>query len=298
MPKGSEWGYFIFVTIGFLILNLTIIFFGSVAEIKRNWPVYRCNPGYFPLYPVLSNDMSGDFAGCIQNTTYDFMPELLAPLNYITDQLSNLGLGFVNDIQGVRDMFNYIRDKITGVFNMIFGIFINLIIEFTKIGISLKDMMARQVGILSVVFNLIEGSITTMSAANKTLFKPAEAIMGSCFHPTTQIKLKNGEIYFIKDIPLGSILENGAKVQVVLNVEKNEPLFLLKNAGVNNSDIYVSGSHFILYNNKYILVKNYPFAILQTTIISDNYTSLITSNHTIQIGKTIFWDWEDDELYK
>ena len=296
MPKGSEWGYFIFVTIGFLILNLTIIFFGSVAEIKRNWPVYRCNPGYFPLYPVLSNDMSGDFAGCIQNTTYDFMPELLAPLNYITDQLSNLGLGFVNDIQGVRDMFNYIRDKITGVFNMIFGIFINLIIEFTKIGISLKDMMGKVVGILSVVFYIIEGSITTMDASAKTLFSPVIAI--TCFHPNTQIKLKNGQIYCIKDIPLGSILENDARVQVVLNIEKTEPLYLLKKIGVNASDIYVSGSHFILYNNKFIQVKHCPLAISQTKVQSDNYISLITTNHTIQIGNTIFWDWEDDELYK
>jgi hypothetical protein len=105
-------------------------------------------------------------------------------------------------------------------------------------------------------------------------------------------------MYPMKDIPLGSILENGARVQVVLNLEKTEPLYLIKNAGVNNSDIYVSGSHFILYNDKYILVKDYPFSISQTKVQSDIYTSLITSDHTIQIGKITFWDWEDDDLYK
>ena len=295
MPKGSDWINNIYLNIGFIILNIIILYFGSIAEIKQNWPKYKCNPGYFPLYPILSNDMSADFTGCIQNITYEFTPELLAPINYITGELSKLGLGFM---QGVRDMFSYIRDKVTGVFNMIFGIFINLIIEFTKIGISLKDMMAKQVGILFVVFYLIQGSITTMSAANDTLFKPVMTMMGSCFHPTTQIKLKNGQIYSIKDIPLGSILENGARVIVVLNVEKNEPLYLLKDAGVNNSDIYVSGSHFIFHNNKYILVKDYPLAIPQVKIKSDYYISLITDNHTILIGKTLFWDWEDDILYK
>ena len=139
-----------------------------------------------------------------------------------------------------------------------------------------------------------------MQASYNTFFKPAEGLMKihTCFHPNTQIKLKNGQIYFIKDIPLGSILENGARVQIILNLEKTEPLYLIKNMGVNESDIYVSGSHFILYNNKYILVKNYPLAISQTTIQSDNYISLITSDHTIKIGQLTFWDWEDDDLYK
>ena len=114
----------------------------------------------------------------------------------------------------------------------------------------------------------------------------------------TQIKLKNGNIYSMKDVPLGSILENDARVQVVLSIEKTEPLYLIKKLGVNDADIYVSGSHFILYNNKYILVKNCPLAVSQTVVQSDVYSSLITSNHTIQIGKITFWDWEDDYLYK
>ena len=263
MSTGFAWIYVLYITIGFIILNLTIIYFGSIAEIKKNWPKYKCNPAYFPYYPIISQNMVKDFDGCIQNTVFDSMPEILGPLYSNVSELSNLSLGFVNDIQGVRDMFSYIRDKVSSVFNMIFGIFINLIIEFTKIGISLKDMMGKIVGILSTVFYIMEGAFTTIDAANKTLFAPAGVIMGSCFHPDTKIKLKNNEIYSIKDIPLGSILENDARVQVVLNVEKTEPLYLIKNAGVNSSDIYVTGSHFILYNNKYILVKNYPLAIPQ-----------------------------------
>lgn len=291
MPKGNEWIYFIYVNIGFIILNMAIVYFGSIAEIKRNWPLYRCNP----MYMWLSDDMDEDFTGCIQTMQSDFMPDLLEPLNYVVDQLSAMGLGFMDEIQSVRIMFDYIRTQITGVFNKIFGVFINLIIEFTKIGISLKDMMNKQLGIVTVMLYLVQGTGTSVSSGLK-MFEPISQI--TCFHPDTKIKLKNGKIYSMKDVPLGSILENGARVQVVLSIEKTEPLYLIKKLGVNNADIYVSGSHFILYNNKYILVKNCPLAVSQIEVQSDVYSSLITSDHTIQIGKITFWDWEDDDLYK
>ena len=291
MPKRNEWIYFIYVNIGFIILNMAIVYFGSIAEIKRNWPLYRCNP----MYMWLSDDMDEDFTGCIQTMQSDFMPDLLEPLNYVVDQLSAMGLGFMDEIQSVRIMFDYIRTQITGVFNKIFGVFINLIIEFTKIGISLKDMMNKQLGIVTVMLYLVQGTGTSVSSGLK-MFEPISQI--TCFHPDTKIKLKNGKIYSMKDVPLGSILENGARVQVVLSIEKTEPLYLIKKLGVNNADIYVSGSHFILYNNKYILVKNCPLAVSQIEVQSDVYSSLITSDHTIQIGKITFWDWEDDDLYK
>ena len=291
MPKGNEWIYFIYLNIGFIILNMAIVYFGSIAEIKKNWPLYRCNP----MYMWLSDDMDEDFTGCIQTMQSDFMPNLLEPLNYVVDQLSAMGLGFMDEIQSVRMMFDYIRNQITGVFNKIFGIFINLIIEFTKIGISLKDMMNKLLGIVTVMLYIIQGTGTSVQSGLKA-FEPISQI--TCFHPDTQIKLKNGNIYSMKDVPLGSILENDARVQVVLSIEKTEPLYLIKKLGVNDADIYVSGSHFILYNNKYILVKNCPLAVSQTVVQSDVYSSLITSNHTIQIGKITFWDWEDDYLYK
>ncbi len=70
--------------LGFIILNMAIVYFGSVAEIKKNWPLYRCNP----MYMWLSDDIDKDFTGCIQTMQSDFMPDLLEPLNYIVSQLS------------------------------------------------------------------------------------------------------------------------------------------------------------------------------------------------------------------
>ena len=37
MPKGTDLLYFIYINIGFILLNMAIIFFGSVSEIKKNY---------------------------------------------------------------------------------------------------------------------------------------------------------------------------------------------------------------------------------------------------------------------
>lgn len=111
-----------------------------------------------------------------------------------------------------------------------------------------------------------------------------------CFHPKTKIILKGGEKYSIQDIPLGSILKNGAKVEVIMKLDNDthESLYKLGN-------VFVTGSHYVKsQSGKYIHVENHPSAIKQTIVTSDYFICLITSDHTIQIDEFTFWDWEDD----
>ena len=56
-----------------------------------------------------------------------------------------------------------------------------------------------------------------------------------------------------------------------------------------------------MYDNdsgKFIKVKDYSNAVLQSELVADWVSCLITSNQRIPIGQHIFWDWEDDELTK
>jgi hypothetical protein len=123
--------------------------------------------------------------------------------------------------------------------------------------------------------------------------------IGSCFHPETKIKVKGGEIFAMKDLPLGVELEDGGKVFSVLKVDNpnKDPLYKINN---DLEPIYVTGEHFILdpTTNNFIQVKDYKDAELQTVVHSDWFSCLITTNRRIPIGKHIFWDWEDDELTK
>jgi hypothetical protein len=122
--------------------------------------------------------------------------------------------------------------------------------------------------------------------------------LGRCFHPDTKIKLKNGNIVFIKDLNLGDILENNSKVEATMKIDNTkdpEELYVIKNKGVNKEDIYVTGTHLVfdINKNKFIKTKNYHMATKQNNIKTDWFVSLITSDHKITIGSEIFWDWED-----
>jgi hypothetical protein len=78
------------------------------------------------------------------------------------------------------------------------------------------------------------------------------------------------------------------------NKRERLPLYVIKGAGVNGEDIYVTGSHLVLDNvsKNYIKVQEYSHATI-TNVQTDWFSCLITDNHRIPIGREVFWDWED-----
>ena len=101
----------------------------------------------------------------------------------------------------------------------------------------------------------------------------------------------------MKDIDLGDILENGAVVESVLKIDnkrERNPLYVIYKGGVNEENIYVTGSHLVYdkKNNKYVKVENYSEAVL-SKVETEWFSCLITSHHRIKIGNELFWDWED-----
>ena len=146
---------------------------------------------------------------------------------------------------------------------------------------------------------VVNGSMLTMTSAWEG--PPGDLVRALCFHPETKIKLQDGEILPMKDLPLNSILPNGSRVCAVMkisNLDKNgkyvEEMYKVKNQLESNDDILVSGSH-LVYDvsiNQFVHVKDLSVAERADTNCDVLYC-LITSDHTIQIGEWIFHDWED-----
>jgi hypothetical protein len=123
---------------------------------------------------------------------------------------------------------------------------------------------------------------------------PKKPKTGKCFDPETSIKLKNGTIKTMKELNLGDILENGSIVEAVMKINNKQnivPLYLIKG---KERDIYVTGSHLVFNNktNQFCKVEDYYKAKVSDKYV-DWFSCLITSDHKIQIGDEIFWDWED-----
>ena len=227
----------------------------------------------------------------------NFMGYLLQPLTFITGSLSGMIGNFMNEINSIRAMFDKIRTFFTNIIQSIFGVFLNLVIEFQKITIGIKDLIGKTIGIMVSLMYVMDGSVKTMNSTWNG--PPGQMVrsLGKCFSPTTNIKLKNGTIKFIKDIDLGEVLEDGAIVESVMKIDNKKetiPLYVIKKEGVKNEDIFVTGSHLVFDEDKkiFVTVENYPKAE-KTDIKIEWFSCLITSNHKIKIGNEIFWDWED-----
>jgi hypothetical protein len=292
MPSGKNWVNFLYVNLAFAIYIAGVFYYSQIAEIKANWPLYRCNP----MYMFLADDIEQNFTYCIQTMQTSFMGTLLAPLTYITGTLGTQLGGFMNDIQNIRAMFNKIRTFFSSIIQSVFGVFLNLVIEFQRITIGIKDLIGKTIGIMVSLMYVMDGSIQTM---NSTWNGPPGQLvraLGKCFHPFTKLKLKNGNIKCMKDFDLGDILEDGSVIETVLKIDnKKKPIdFYEIPGGVNGENILVTGSHLVFDRdtNDFIKVENYRIA-RKTNITYDWFSCLITNTHKIPIGKELFWDWED-----
>ena len=298
MPTGKNWFNLIIVTLGFVLYVYAITVQTSLKQIRDHWPLYRCNPMYMPLAPNIEEN----FTYCIQGMQSNFMGYILEPLSFIVNTVGSSIGSSLGQINFVRAMINDIRNFLSNNVGKIYNVFLNLVVEFQKILAGMMDIIGKFVGILFAFMNILDGSIMTVQSAWDGPPGQMVQALGSCFHPETKLKLKNGNIVSIKDINLGDILENGSRVQATMKIdnsqkEQKEEIFIIKGAGVQDEDIYVTGSHLIYDKNtsNFIKVKNYSLAE-KSTIDIDYFNCLITSDHKIHIGKEIFWDWEDHFL--
>lgn len=294
MPTMNNYLNLIYVNLGFVAQITVMMYFKSILEIRENWPLYRCNPPYW----VFSENISEDFTYCVQNTQMNMMGYLLQPINYMISALTSIGGQFNESINNIRIMFSSIRSFISNIIESIFGVFLNMIVEFQKIIISIKDMVGKMIGIVVTIMYVLDGSVKTMNSAwNGPPGQLVKAI-GSCFHPETTITLSNGEFCKMENAPLGGELQDGGKIFAVLRIDnsKKEPLYKIKG---DKQDIFVTGEHFIFNktNNKWVQVRDYTNAIIQPDLIPEYFCCLITTNRRIKIDDELFWDWEDDEIH-
>jgi hypothetical protein len=303
--KSSDLTLTIIIILIFIVLYVFNIISVGIKTIKDNWPLYRCNPVIMPFASYFGQDPMDNFTYCIQNMQTNYMDFLLQPVNFNFSLIGNIA-GIITDaINDVRGFFDYLRNMITDIISSIFGVFLNILIEVQRLTINIKDLFSKQVGILASIIYTIEGIPMTFDSA--WAGAPGQTIRmldpGTwCFEPNTLIKLKNGKLVKMKDIKLNSILRNGSKVISVMKISnkdkegnQRETIYELNN-GEKDESIFVTGNHLVYEKSlkKFILVKELKNNAIKTDRKCKELACLITSDHTIPIGKWIFHDWEDN----
>jgi uncharacterized membrane protein YeaQ/YmgE (transglycosylase-associated protein family) len=232
----------------------------------------------------------------------------MQPVNYNLNVIGSIGKNITSAINDVRAFFDKIRTFITGIVGSIFAVFLNILIEFQRITINIKDLFGKLIGIMATLMFTLEGSINTMNSV--WAGPPGKLARALCFHPETKLRLKDNSLVCMKDVPLNAVLKNGSVVTAVMhisNLDENgkciEALYRIKGGELREDagqadtepDIFVSGSHLIYEptEKKFMHVENVEQAE-KTDLMCETFTCLITSNHIIPIGKWIFHDWEDN----
>lgn len=294
MPSGKQWMNFVYINLGYFAQIALMYYWSLAAEIKKDWNTYRCNPMYMPL----SDNMQEDFTYCVQNTQTDLMGHLLQPITFVTSSLTDLGGSIGDSINGAREMTSGIRSFVGKIVESIFGVFLNLVLEFQKMSISIKDLVGKIIGILVTVMYIMDGSNKTIVSMWAGPTGQLVRALGGCFSPETVVELRNETRVLMKNLELGDVLKNGSIVHTVMKINNthDEPFYKFNKSNDNEHDIYVTGTHMIQYKDKFIKVKHHPDAILQTTPNAKWFSCLITSDHKIALEKYVFWDWEDDIL--
>lgn len=292
MPSGSNWLNFVYVNIAFFIYMAGVFYYNQLAQIKADWPKYRCNP----MYMFLADNVEENFNYCIQNMQTGFMGYLLEPITFVTNSLTSQLGRFSQDIQNIRAMFDKIRTFFSSIVQNIFGVFLNLIIEFQRITIGIKDLMGKSIGIMVSLMYVMDGSIKTMNSTWNGPPGQMVRALGKCFHPNTTLLLQNQNIVSMKNIELGDVLQDGSIVETILKIDnrKNAEYFYKILDKSRNEYIYVTGSHLVHdeISDTFIKVENYHKSE-KTNQKSNILYCLITNTHKIRIGELTFWDWED-----
>jgi hypothetical protein len=303
----------IIIVIVFFLISINGILLTQYELIKKQWPKLKCNPLVMPFASFFGEDPLDNFQKCIKDIQVGYMDIALAPLNLNIGVLGNIGVELLDAIVSVRQMLNFLRNALVSITSSIFSIFSNVLVEFQKLSLAVKDSVEKMVAVMTVMSGSLKGGIMTMKSAWKG--PPGEMLRGIaglgreirkleidpfCFHPDTLLQLENNNYVKMKDITLGSKLKNGSIVEGILkinNVDKKgsfkEKLYKLLH-GENKTPVYVTGKHLVYSENKIDYVKNHKDAII-SEVNTKELSCLITNDHLIPIGKYVFWDWEDTE---
>ena len=295
--KFKDIAYVVLIIIAFGILHFTGFIMLRLKDLEENWPKHRCNPMTMPFASYLGHDPMANFTYCVGNIQKDLMGFFLEPLQYVLGMVGNLGEWILARLNLLREFFNMFRKFLSTMVGDIYGMFVNVLIQVQGLVIKLKDTVMKLVGILMTFMYLIQGAMMTGQSVNRGPI--GETLRSICFHKDTPVSLKNGTTMKMKDLKLGTILENGAEVYGILTLkgDKQNPYYKIWSDKLN-TNIYVTGDHKILdgVEDKDIEcfkpVSEVSYA-RKTDIYDEELSCLITSNHRIPIGEYTFWDWED-----
>ena len=107
--NGSDIGLAVFIIIIFLLLYIFNILAVGISNVKKNWPLYRCNPIVMPFASIFGHEAFGNFLYCVNNINSSFLGKALDPIYYALHNITNLGGAMNNTFFHFRNNHNFFK---------------------------------------------------------------------------------------------------------------------------------------------------------------------------------------------
>lgn len=163
---GSSVLLLILITIVLLLVVAYCHIMINIKPIADDWVNQRCKPYIMPFAGLITKPDSmsvtdftaQNFNYCTQGILSSITGTMVEPLTYIVNVMNSTIGGLSADLDGIRAMFNKIRNFFETIFTEIMGRIMNIMIPLQQIIISFKDLISKIQGSMTAGLFTLLGS--------------------------------------------------------------------------------------------------------------------------------------------
>jgi hypothetical protein len=172
----SEWIQSIFIILLFAMFPIVDTFHGAMKDVQSNWAANRCNPIMMPFAGFIAPNgvnTSDNFAFCVQTLMASFAPTILQPFSYLQNMSVDM-MGSINDSLVTNTaQTSYLTFSFANIIGSVYGVFLNVIVEFNVIVLKLLDVQGKLTGVITSILYIM----TVVQYAFESMWKGVPGAM-------------------------------------------------------------------------------------------------------------------------
>jgi hypothetical protein len=166
MGLGDLGNAFLIVLI-FTLIQLFITILTSLAQFKKVWNAYKCNPAIMPFASLMGYDPTVVFEECTRETQSSYMSVFLDPIYSSLESFSESGNIFLGILDSLQIGLNSQQGESLNIVGNI-GDRVNVFItNLNKTFITVADTVSKIGGFMTIIFYLLQTSVDIGKALDR-----------------------------------------------------------------------------------------------------------------------------------
>jgi hypothetical protein len=156
----TDWVQSIFIILLFSLFPMVDAFTNTMKDVQSNWAANRCNPIMMPFASYIAPkgttvNTSDNFAYCVQSLMSSFAPSILQPFSYLQNMTVDM-MGDINtSLATSNEQSSWMRFSVANIIGSIYGVFLNVVVEFNVIVLKLLDVQGKLTGVITSILYIM-----------------------------------------------------------------------------------------------------------------------------------------------